>query len=103
MRGWGLQTRRPLTPALSQRERVRPRITRLDRLNRRAGHPHHTSWPPSEAAIQGKRDKLAGLKENVIMGRLIPAGTGLSRYMPMELESEGVEETAEELSKAVEA
>jgi DNA-directed RNA polymerase subunit beta' len=57
----------------------------------------------TEAAIQGKRDKLSGLKENVIMGRLIPAGTGLSRYMRMEIESEEVEETAEELSKALEA
>ena len=40
----------------------------------------------TEAAIQGKRDKLAGLKENVIMGRLIPAGTGLGRYLRMEIE-----------------
>ena len=30
----------------------------------------------TEAAVQGKRDKLLGLKENVIVGRLIPAGTG---------------------------
>jgi DNA-directed RNA polymerase subunit beta' len=57
----------------------------------------------TEAAIQGKRDKLSGLKENVIMGRLIPAGTGLSRYMGMEIESEEAEETPEELSKALEA
>jgi DNA-directed RNA polymerase subunit beta' len=34
----------------------------------------------TEAAIQGKVDKLRGLKENVIMGRLIPAGTGLEVY-----------------------
>ncbi len=33
----------------------------------------------TEAAIWGKTDTLRGLKENVIMGRLIPAGTGLSR------------------------
>ena len=30
----------------------------------------------TEAATEGKRDKLLGLKENVIVGRLIPAGTG---------------------------
>ncbi|MBA4325284.1 MAG: hypothetical protein C0426_09660, partial [Rhodobacter sp.] len=30
----------------------------------------------TEASVQGKRDKLLGLKENVIVGRLIPAGTG---------------------------
>jgi DNA-directed RNA polymerase subunit beta' len=57
----------------------------------------------TEAAIQGKRDKLTGLKENVIMGRLIPAGTGLARYARMELESEEAEEAGEELSKVVEA
>jgi len=34
----------------------------------------------SEAAIQGKRDQLQGLKENVIVGHLIPTGTGLSAY-----------------------
>jgi DNA-directed RNA polymerase subunit beta' len=34
----------------------------------------------TEAAIWGKTDNLHGLKENVIMGRLIPAGTGMSRY-----------------------
>jgi len=34
----------------------------------------------TQAAIEGKIDYLRGLKENVIMGRLIPAGTGLSRY-----------------------
>ena len=34
----------------------------------------------TEAAIQGKTDDLRGLKENVIMGRLIPAGTGLAAY-----------------------
>jgi DNA-directed RNA polymerase subunit beta' len=32
----------------------------------------------TEAAIMGKRDELRGLKENVIVGRLIPAGTGLA-------------------------
>ena len=57
----------------------------------------------TEAAIQGKVDKLAGLKENVIMGRLIPAGTGLGRYMQMEIETEEPEEMPEEVSKAVEA
>jgi len=37
----------------------------------------------TEAAISGKTDYLAGLKENVIMGRLIPAGTGLPQYKRM--------------------
>jgi DNA-directed RNA polymerase subunit beta' len=34
----------------------------------------------TEAAIEGKRDNLVGLKENIIIGKLIPAGTGLSFY-----------------------
>src|SRR5262249_54818624 len=38
----------------------------------------------TEAAINGKVDRLAGLKENVIMGRLIPAGTGVNKYNRME-------------------
>jgi DNA-directed RNA polymerase subunit beta' len=38
----------------------------------------------TEAAISGKVDRLQGLKENVIMGRLIPAGTGLGKYRRMD-------------------
>lgn len=34
----------------------------------------------TDAAIKGKVDPLLGLKENVIIGKLIPAGTGMSRY-----------------------
>ena len=40
----------------------------------------------TEASLGGKRDFLHGLKENVIMGRLIPAGTGLPAYTTMEIE-----------------
>jgi DNA-directed RNA polymerase subunit beta' len=43
----------------------------------------------TQAAVAGKVDNLKGLKENVIMGRLIPAGTGLSKYRPLELWVEG--------------
>ena len=39
----------------------------------------------SEASIAGKEDRLRGLKENVIMGRLIPAGTGLESYRNIEI------------------
>jgi DNA-directed RNA polymerase subunit beta' len=48
----------------------------------------------TQAAIEGKVDNLRGLKENVIMGRLIPAGTGLSRYRNIKLvvEDAGVAE-----------
>src|SRR5690606_8632871 len=34
----------------------------------------------TDAAIKGKVDRLLGLKENVIIGKLIPAGTGMARY-----------------------
>src|SRR5690625_3473975 len=34
----------------------------------------------TDAAIKGKRDYLIGLKENVIIGKLVPAGTGMGRY-----------------------
>ena len=40
----------------------------------------------TEAALSGKTDELRGLKENVIMGRLIPAGTGLAKYKGQEIE-----------------
>jgi DNA-directed RNA polymerase subunit beta' len=43
----------------------------------------------TEAAVRGKRDSLVGLKENVIIGRLIPAGTGLMKYRGVELEVVG--------------
>jgi len=42
----------------------------------------------TEAAIQGKVDYLRGLKENVIMGRLIPAGTGLGAYKKMTVQTD---------------
>jgi DNA-directed RNA polymerase subunit beta' len=42
----------------------------------------------TEAAIQGKVDFLRGLKENVIIGHLIPAGTGMPNYRRLRLESE---------------
>ena len=43
----------------------------------------------TEAAICGKTDDLRGLKENVIMGRLIPAGTGLPAYKRLQVVVEG--------------
>jgi len=42
----------------------------------------------TEAAIKGKLDPLVGLKENVIIGKLIPAGTGMSRYRDIQIYSE---------------
>ena len=42
----------------------------------------------TEAAIKGRRDELIGLKENVLIGKLIPAGTGMKRYRSVKLDSE---------------
>jgi DNA-directed RNA polymerase subunit beta' len=46
----------------------------------------------TEAAIKGKEDNLIGLKENVIIGKLIPAGTGMRRYRNIDLVYENEEE-----------
>ena len=48
----------------------------------------------TEAAIKGKVDPLLGLKENVIIGKLIPAGTGMSVYRDVDVQVEGGEKTA---------
>ncbi len=41
----------------------------------------------TEAAIEGKRDQLLGLKENIIIGKLIPAGTGMLRYRNLDIQA----------------
>ncbi len=53
----------------------------------------------TQAAISGKTDFLRGLKENVILGRLIPAGTGLPRYRNIGIKVEGEEEERENSEK----
>jgi DNA-directed RNA polymerase subunit beta' len=50
----------------------------------------------TEASISGRVDTLRGLKENVIMGRLIPAGTGLPAYRYLGIQIEGAEEEPDE-------
>ena len=50
----------------------------------------------TEAAIKGKVDHLIGLKENVIIGKLIPAGTGLQFYRDIEVEKASSEALADE-------
>jgi DNA-directed RNA polymerase subunit beta' len=57
----------------------------------------------TEAAIQGKKDVLRGLKENVIMGRLIPAGTGVTKYSSLDIEVDEPEGVEGEFSEAAEA
>ena len=64
----------------------------------------------TDAAIKGKTDPLIGLKENVIIGKLIPAGTGLKRYRNLTLSTDlnnknslNEAENAEEVFEAAEA
>ena len=55
----------------------------------------------TEAAIKGKVDHLIGLKENVIIGKHIPAGTGMKKYRDVQLNTElEAEEEAEELDES---
>ena len=62
----------------------------------------------TDAAIKGKVDPLLGLKENVIIGKLIPAGTGMTRYRSIKLNTEknedmkNTEEDNKELTKGIE-
>ena len=50
----------------------------------------------TEAAVKGKVDELIGLKENVIIGKLIPAGTGLNMYKNIHINTEKEPEPQEE-------
>ncbi len=49
----------------------------------------------TEAAVKGKTDELIGLKENVIIGKLIPAGTGMKQYRNVSINTEQTEEIPE--------
>ena len=53
----------------------------------------------TEAAIKGKTDNLIGLKENVIIGKLIPAGTGLAKYRNTHISTEQTEESEQTENK----
>ena len=54
----------------------------------------------TDAALEGKRDRLVGLKENVIIGKLIPAATGLKHYRSLQIEPvEPAQPPAEEFSE----
>ena len=55
----------------------------------------------TDAAIKGKIDPLIGLKENVIIGKLIPAGTGMPRYRDLEIIDNVQEDEFENFSEEV--
>ncbi|MCG3087845.1 DNA-directed RNA polymerase subunit beta' [Sporosarcina sp. MB25] len=52
----------------------------------------------TDAAIKGKTDELLGLKENVIIGKLVPAGTGMQRYRHVEMEQDKEADSADAVS-----
>ncbi|MDD3340041.1 MAG: DNA-directed RNA polymerase subunit beta' [Lachnospiraceae bacterium] len=56
----------------------------------------------TDAAIKGKIDPLIGLKENVIIGKLIPAGTGMKRYRNVKLDTDAKIEAEKEMTEAFE-
>ena len=58
----------------------------------------------TDAAVKGKVDRLMGLKENVIIGKLIPAGTGMPRYNDVDIKAENELELEvdNELSRPIE-
>ena len=51
----------------------------------------------TEVSVSGKQDNLIGLKENVIMGKLIPAGTGCRSYAGIKIEEPEIMEEEKEL------
>jgi DNA-directed RNA polymerase subunit beta' len=55
----------------------------------------------TDAAIEGKVDNLLGLKENVIMGHLIPAGTGLNRLRDLTISTSDEDDGQEDLEQEV--
>ncbi|REJ07060.1 DNA-directed RNA polymerase subunit beta' [Halobacillus trueperi] len=55
----------------------------------------------TDAAIKGKRDELLGLKENVIIGKLVPAGTGMTRYRKIQAQSEQQRQEVPEVTEEV--
>jgi len=57
----------------------------------------------TDAAIKGKSDNLLGLKENVIIGKLIPAGTGMARYRNIKVSTVGSQEADGELDPVEQA
>ncbi len=57
----------------------------------------------TDAAVAGKVDYLYGLKENVIVGNLVPSGTGLKKYKQLQVESKSGKGKEEEVSEEVPA
>ena len=81
-------TEEPAEPALAKAKRKLLGITKAALATESflsAASFQETTRVLTEAAIKGKIDPLVGLKENVIIGKLIPAGIGLKRYRNVEV------------------
>ena len=70
-------------------------------LFRSAASFQETTRGLTEAAITGKKDLLRGLKENVIVGRLIPAGTGLAYHLERRRTRGEAKQEAKELKQSL--
>jgi len=57
----------------------------------------------TDAALSGRRDELVGLKENVIVGHMVPAGTGFKKYLNLKIQREEPPAAAEESLEPVPA
>ena len=64
----------------------------IHRIRLSAASFQETTRVLTDAAIRGKIDPLVGLKENVIIGKLIPAGTGVPKYRDISIETENDDE-----------
>ena len=68
-------------PDFPPQQRLVPKYPGRFQLPKDDSHPRfHTHRVLTEAAVSCKKDELRGLKENVIVGRLVPAGTGLAYH-----------------------
>ena len=70
---------------------IRPVTPAVSRAFMSAASFQETTKVLTDAAIKGKIDPLQGLKENVIIGKLIPAGTGMSMYKDINITINGEE------------
>ncbi len=90
----------PLNPARYVRKLLRITKASLEHAGwLSAASFQQTPQVLTEAAVEGRVDNLIGLKENVIVGQLIPAGTGLESYRSIQVEETGEMEAKEEIPK----
>ncbi|MFD2881037.1 hypothetical protein ACFTAO_42310 [Paenibacillus rhizoplanae] len=95
-------TRKPFLPVMNLQSPSRycsglPRLPWKTDSFLSAASFQETTRVLTDAAIKGKVDKLLGLKENVIIGKLIPAGTGMNRYRNVKLSDPNAKKAVKKL------